>query len=161
MTTMVTHSFTGVHIISKEFIDKVPNSGFLNIIDTYKELLSTKRVSFTIHDDIWFDHGTPQSLLDGHIKVASNKELIEKLKIDKLPSLYNKPQLIHDYSSVYTHPKSLSNINNQNKNCIICAYSNNNDINDLNYQNVLWINGSFEESQLESCIIWDDIKVKL
>ena len=155
------YSFTGVHIVSKTFIDNIPKSGFQNIIDTYKSLLETKKIGFTLHEGIWFDLGTPQSLLDTHLKIASNKSYYDSLNIDRLFKLYSKTPLEHDYSHVYAYPISINSLNTINENCIICDYSNTNSIDSIKFENVLWIDGNFEDSKLDNCIVWDEIKVKL
>jgi mannose-1-phosphate guanylyltransferase len=155
------YSFTGVHIISPDFIEKVPKSGFLNIIDTYNELLDSKKVGFILHDDIWFDVGTPRSLLDGHLAISKDESSMKKIPLDRISKKYNKSSPIHDYSNVYTRPISLNSIDNTCSNTIIMDYTNRDFKKTLNLENVLWIDGNLSESKLDNCIVWDDIKVKL
>ena len=155
------YSFTGVHIISPEFIANVPNHGFQNIIDTYKILLETKKIGFVLHDDIWFDVGTPKSLLNGHLDIAKSETNSKKIPIEKISKIYKKNAPIIDYSNVYIRPKSLYSLDNTCSNTVIMDYSNLDFEGELNLENVLWIDGKLSESKVSDCIVWDDIKVKL
>jgi NDP-sugar pyrophosphorylase family protein len=59
--------FTGVHGLSRQALDRVPD-GFACIIRTaYCELVPERRVRGIAHDGTWFDVGTPQAYLQANL----------------------------------------------------------------------------------------------
>ncbi len=55
------HTFTGVHILSPQFIRRLPNKGFWHIIDTYQEALKEgAAIGALVHHGIWNDLGNPK-----------------------------------------------------------------------------------------------------
>ncbi|MBC7530340.1 MAG: NTP transferase domain-containing protein [Oligoflexus sp.] len=59
-------TFAGVHILSNRFVEAVPRSGFLSVIDTYKALLKDHLVLAFEHDGYWADLGIPRDYLEAH-----------------------------------------------------------------------------------------------
>lgn len=60
-------TFSGIHILSLRFIERVPPSGFQNVIDTYKEFLAENASILAFeHAGFWADLGTPQDYLKAH-----------------------------------------------------------------------------------------------
>lgn len=62
-------TFSGIHILSARFIDRVPKEGFQNVIDTYKGFLAEGApvLAFEHHEKgFWADLGTPQDYLKAH-----------------------------------------------------------------------------------------------
>lgn len=65
-------TFAGVHILSKGFVEAVPQSGFLSVIDTYKALLKDHLVLAFNHDAYWADLGIPRDYLEAHTSLLSD-----------------------------------------------------------------------------------------
>jgi NDP-sugar pyrophosphorylase family protein len=73
------YTFTGVHILSPEFIKILPaHYTFYNVMDTYKTLLPAGRVKGFFHAGVWHDLGTPVDYYR-----ASMRHLEEFTKIDE------------------------------------------------------------------------------
>ena len=63
-------TFTGIHILSREFVDRIPETVPWSIIDTYREFLKEGRsIGAFIHDGFWADLGTPEDLWQAHMDV--------------------------------------------------------------------------------------------
>ncbi|MBQ46166.1 MAG: hypothetical protein CMP10_01495 [Zetaproteobacteria bacterium] len=80
------HSFTGVHIISPEFINMIPKSGESSIITTYiNAIKNQKRVSFHVHKDYWHDLGIPKDFYEAQIELLKNpNSLLDTLGINSI-----------------------------------------------------------------------------
>lgn len=59
-------TFAGVHILSKAFIEALPATGFLSVIDSYKALLKDHPVLAFDHNGYWADLGIPRDYLEAH-----------------------------------------------------------------------------------------------
>ncbi|RUM40771.1 MAG: nucleotidyltransferase family protein [Desulfobulbus sp.] len=60
-------AFTGIHILQRHIIERIPEQGFFHIIDLYKQLAGEGQIgSMRIDDCFWQDIGTPEDYLDLH-----------------------------------------------------------------------------------------------
>ncbi len=60
-------AFTGIHVLDKEVIGRIPETGFYHIIELYQELAAAGRVgSMRFDNSFWRDIGTPADYLDLH-----------------------------------------------------------------------------------------------
>ncbi len=60
-------TFSGIHILSRSFVEEVPRQGFLSVIDTYKELLGQKgQILAYDFNGYWADLGIPKDYLEAH-----------------------------------------------------------------------------------------------
>lgn len=61
-------TFSGIHILSPKFLEKVPTEGFSDIIDTYIKYLNTgENVGHHHLSGYWRDLGTPQDFFDANV----------------------------------------------------------------------------------------------
>ncbi len=69
-------AFTGIHVLDREVIEKIPDQGFFHIIDLYRELAAQGRVGcFRVHGALWRDIGTPEDYLDLHRELLAERAL--------------------------------------------------------------------------------------
>lgn len=63
-------AFTGIHVIDTGIADLIPNTGYCDIIDTYKKLLlkGEKIKAFVARNHYWKDIGTPESYKEAIIE---------------------------------------------------------------------------------------------
>lgn len=67
------HTFTGVHILSPQFIKRLPDKGFWHIIDTYQEALAESApIGCYIHHGIWNDLGNPKDYWQALVEYFDN-----------------------------------------------------------------------------------------
>ncbi len=60
-------TFAGIHIISQQFMDAIPHTGFQHIIDSYQRLLKEgASIEAFIHNGFWADLGTPSDYMEAH-----------------------------------------------------------------------------------------------
>lgn len=60
------HTFTGVHVISPEFLSYIPTSGFIHITDHYIQALKQQaHLHCYLHQGFWHDLGTPEDYVTG------------------------------------------------------------------------------------------------
>jgi NDP-sugar pyrophosphorylase family protein len=56
-------AFSGIHVISPEIFQLMPNAQVFSIIDVYLNIASRKMIKAYPHDeDVWIDAGTPAAL---------------------------------------------------------------------------------------------------
>lgn len=56
-------SFTGIHILTPEFVKLLPQEGVFSVVKSYLELCKTENIGICIDDNSnWIDVGTPESL---------------------------------------------------------------------------------------------------
>lgn len=56
-------AFSGIHILSPEFVDLFPNKTAFSIIDFYIEVIQSYCISGYFHDEsVWLDVGNPETL---------------------------------------------------------------------------------------------------
>ena len=104
-------TFSGIHIVSHDFVTSIPDTAPYSIIDTYKEYLRNDAlISFTEHSGFWEDLGTPESLWQGHCKVLDNdaERLLEELGVSNLRKSRGMPDLVFDRSTGSAWTKNLS-----------------------------------------------------
>ncbi len=81
-------TFSGVHILSADFIEQIPKKVPWSIIDTYRELISKGAIiKAYFHSGYWADLGTPKDLWRGHLDVTTSPDpelLSQKLGITSL-----------------------------------------------------------------------------
>ncbi len=62
--TLKPFAFSGIHVISPDIFNYLPDKEVFSIIDVYLEAAKTRNISAFPHDDgFWIDVGTPESLL--------------------------------------------------------------------------------------------------
>ncbi|MCI5209507.1 MAG: nucleotidyltransferase family protein [Candidatus Electrothrix sp. ATG2] len=67
-------AFTGIHIVHREIIEKIPADCFFHIIDLYRELAKAGKIGYTrIDGSFWQDMGTPNDYLDLHHHLLSSQ----------------------------------------------------------------------------------------
>ena len=80
-------TFSGVHIISRAFIEQMPREGFFSVIDTYQQLLSRGEPILAFeHDGFWADLGVPQDYLEAHREFWGSRDrsfLAKSLHLDE------------------------------------------------------------------------------
>ncbi len=60
-------AFTGLHVLAREVIELIPDSGFFHIIDLYETLAAAGRIGcHRVDGSFWCDIGTPEDYLDLH-----------------------------------------------------------------------------------------------
>ncbi len=99
-------TFTGMHILSKSFIDRVPEEGFQHIIDTYDHVLQEGgHVGAFFHQGYWADLGNPKDYLDAHLDVLAMPERDEFLERLGVYSLVDRQTFHWDLKqqSVFLH----------------------------------------------------------
>lgn len=78
-------TFAGIHILSKGFVDVLPQSGFQSVIDTYKKLLGTHKVFAFDHPGYWADLGIPKDYLEAHRELwqhPARTSILKALELD-------------------------------------------------------------------------------
>lgn len=79
-------TFSGIHILSKAFVDEMPTSGFFSVIDTYKKLiLAGKPILAFQHEGFWADLGIPKDYLEAHRELwqeSDRSKLLEAMRIN-------------------------------------------------------------------------------
>ena len=66
--------FTGVHIMSREAVARIPDSGEQCVIRTaYKELVPMNQVGRTVHNGSWVDVGKPDAYLEANLAVLDGR----------------------------------------------------------------------------------------
>ncbi|MEL6349843.1 MAG: sugar phosphate nucleotidyltransferase [Myxococcota bacterium] len=62
--------FTGIHVMSRAAIERVPATGFACVVRTaYRDLVPEGRVQGVVHPGIWVDVGTPAAYLQANMDV--------------------------------------------------------------------------------------------
>lgn len=62
-TTCTPLAFTGIHILNREFVEKIPQKGVFSIVQSYLELCKTEPIGiYKDKSSNWIDVGTPESL---------------------------------------------------------------------------------------------------
>ena len=103
------HTFSGIHLLSREFTRQIPINTVSSVIDAYQKVLGQKkRVSAYLHDSYWTDLGTPKSYWKSHIDVINDPSLFKALGIGRLRGEYSKPKLAIDQTSQSAYPYSHS-----------------------------------------------------
>jgi NDP-sugar pyrophosphorylase family protein len=65
--------FTGVHALSRDALDRIPD-GFQCVVRTaYLELVAEGRVASTMHRGTWVDVGTPEAYLEANLAVLDGR----------------------------------------------------------------------------------------
>jgi len=61
-------AFTGIHVVNPAVLAAIPEGGFYNIIDRYRDLIATggRIGALTVQGHFWTDMGTPADYLDLH-----------------------------------------------------------------------------------------------
>jgi mannose-1-phosphate guanylyltransferase len=78
-------TFAGIHILSRGFVKALPQSGFLSVIDTYKELLGREKVLAFDHAGYWADLGIPKDYLEAHKELwqhPDRESILKALQLD-------------------------------------------------------------------------------
>ncbi len=74
-----TLAFTGIHVLEREIIQQIPDSGFFHIIDLYKELASAAEVGGKrVDGSFWRDIGTPDDYLELHRELLPHPQQQEQ-----------------------------------------------------------------------------------
>ncbi len=82
-------AFTGIHVVHREIIEKIPAGCFFHIIDLYQELAKAGKIGYTrVDGSFWQDIGTPEDYLDLHRHLLSGQapsfwQIHESAKIGK------------------------------------------------------------------------------
>jgi mannose-1-phosphate guanylyltransferase len=67
-------AFTGIHVVEREVLARIPSQGFFHIIDLYEELAQAGQVGCARVDGcFWQDIGTPTDYLDLHRRLLAEK----------------------------------------------------------------------------------------
>ena len=99
------HSFSGIHILSPDFIKALPESHFFSVIDTYRDFIRDNSYPAVYeHNGFWADIGTPSALWKAHSDVIGDSTKIGSLRIKDLREQLSKDPLVFDQSngSAYT-----------------------------------------------------------
>jgi mannose-1-phosphate guanylyltransferase len=68
-------AFTGIHVVEREALARIPAQGFFHIINLYEELAQAGQVGFTRVDGcFWQDIGTPADYLDLHRRLLADRQ---------------------------------------------------------------------------------------
>ncbi|SME90903.1 nucleotidyltransferase family protein [Pseudobacteriovorax antillogorgiicola] len=92
-------TFSGIHIVSSEFVSRIPETVPWSVIDTYKKLIAEgHRVQAYFHSGFWSDLGTPQSLWESHIEVLKSNpnKLLSELGVTEARAKFMYPSLVCD-----------------------------------------------------------------
>ena len=98
-------TFSGIHILSNQFIGRLPEAGFCSIIDSYQQALAAgERVAAYQHGGFWADLGTPLAFWQAHMAVIGAGTPISSLRIHELRKQFKLEPLVIDHgrSSAYT-----------------------------------------------------------
>ena len=104
-------TFSGIHIVSNEFVQRIPCQSPWSIIDTYHQLLSENRtILLDKHGGFWEDLGTPHSLWQGHQKVIDNQgePLLRRLGVTTIREQRSLPPIHIDKESRSAWSSNLS-----------------------------------------------------
>ena len=103
------HTFTGVHLLSNEFMKMVPKEGYWHIIDIYQEAIKQgKKIAGYIHHGFWHDMGTPSEYfkaVESYLKNYTTK-LDNQLGVNELSSILQRPFSM-DLSNFSILPKDI------------------------------------------------------
>ncbi|MCI5164993.1 MAG: nucleotidyltransferase family protein [Candidatus Electrothrix sp. GM3_4] len=67
-------AFTGIHLVNRAVLEKIPSGCFFHIIDLYRELAKAGKIGLTrIDGSFWQDMGTPDDYLDLHRHLLSSQ----------------------------------------------------------------------------------------
>ena len=70
-----TLAFTGIHVLDKNVIARIPEAGFFHIIELYKRIAAVGKVgSLRVDGSFWRDIGTPGDYLDLHHELLCHQE---------------------------------------------------------------------------------------
>lgn len=90
---VTSHMFMGIHIVGSQFRSQIPSEGFQDIRETYYRCFETgAKVGAYIHDDFWFDLGTPLEYWQAHeyfLTKGDGMKCLHQLKMDWLWQKYN------------------------------------------------------------------------
>jgi mannose-1-phosphate guanylyltransferase len=81
--------FTGMHVIDRELLERIPTRGSSNIITVYRELAAAGRIAAYMHDGFWWEFGSPSLYLAGSLRMF-DLELEQRLHVadhDKIEKL--------------------------------------------------------------------------
>lgn len=68
-------AFTGMHVLDRAVITRIPEYGFFHIIDLYRELAAEGRIlSKRVDGSFWRDIGTPEDYLDLHRELLTGTD---------------------------------------------------------------------------------------
>lgn len=67
-------AFTGIHVVERAVLEKIPQGCFFHIIDLYQEVAKAGKIGYTrIDGSFWQDMGTPDDYLDLHRHLLSSQ----------------------------------------------------------------------------------------
>lgn len=88
-------AFTGIHVLDREVIEQISDSGFYHIIDLYEQLAQAGQVcSLRVDGCFWRDIGTPQDYLDLHRQLLTSRAADRSGCRDKTGSWCISPQAV-------------------------------------------------------------------
>ena len=67
--------FTGCHVLDESLLDRLPATGPSNILDLYRDLASEGRLGAHLHPGFWWEFGSPETFLDGHLALLEMDEV--------------------------------------------------------------------------------------
>ncbi len=67
--------FTGCYLLDESLLDRLPGTGPSNIIDLYRDLAAEGRLGAHLHAGFWWEFGSPQDFLDGHLALLGLDEV--------------------------------------------------------------------------------------
>ena len=72
-------AFTGIHVLEKAIIERIPETGFYHIIDLYAQLAAQSQVGcMRVDGSFWRDIGTPKDYLDLHRELLTGQRSVEE-----------------------------------------------------------------------------------
>jgi len=64
------YTFTGFHVIDEEVLDLIPAGRPSHIVqDVYRDLAADGRLGYRVHDGFWWEFGSPESYLEGSLRL--------------------------------------------------------------------------------------------
>jgi len=72
--------FTGMHVIERAVLDRIPAKRPSNIITVYRELAAEGRIAAYMHDGFWWEFGSPSLYLAGSLRMF-DLDLEQRLRV--------------------------------------------------------------------------------
>lgn len=67
--------FTGLQILDEEILERIPRTGPSDVVrDVHLALLAERRLGSWLHDGFWWEFGTPESFLEGCLRLIASSE---------------------------------------------------------------------------------------
>lgn len=122
---VTSHLFTGIHILSNQFVKEIPDTRPFQVVDQYNHYIRKKeKIGAYIHEGPWFDIGEPKAFFEAVKELSSTyeKELIEILNSMNQNNRMRYESSIENYQSTKNifnfSNRTLSNLGNSIEDCV-------------------------------------------